>query len=150
MTIYVIGGRMEDREHALYDDQTGHLERREGSPSIDDLRGGFTELSPDDLWGIFRRHDDTKVFFRNDHMYPDDPERFLVFVDHLGPTQARVHYALDGKVVEQTVYKRVTELGVTAFDQYEEDWDSMLMFSKEHAPRRAQWPDLFLSKRGKP
>lgn len=145
MTIRVLGGRPEDNDHALYDDETGSFDRRKGLAPLDDLRGGFTELAEGDFWGVFRRSDERRVYFRNSRMYLDDPERFLVFVDILGPTQARVHYALDGKVVEEAVYTRVSGVGVNPFDAFEEDVDKLMFFSKQHEPRRSRWPDLFAS-----
>ncbi len=129
--------------HLIYDDATGSFRKVEGRPHWSELSGGFSELAKGDFWGAIRREDDSKVYFHNGHMYPDDPERFLVFVDILGPTQARVHYVLDGKTVEETVYTRVSGVGVNPFDAFEEDLDKLMFFSKQHEPRRAKWPELF-------
>lgn len=129
--------------HMVYDDETCSFRKMPGKLHWKDARGGFSQLSKDDFHGVFRRDDDTRVHYWGEHIYPDDPARFLIWVDFLGPKQARVHYALDGKVVETAVYDRAQYLGVTCYDAFEEDLDNFLYFSKEHEPRRALWPDLF-------
>lgn len=84
-------------------------------------------------------------FFHADHMYEDDPDRFLIFVEVLGSTKARLHFVLDGVVVEQTVYKRVKGVGLNPYDAFESDLDMFIFFSENHAERRRKWPDIFQS-----
>ena len=131
------------KEHLVYGEETGAYHKVNGDLHWKEGNGGFRELSEGDFWGTFNRTDGTGTFFRNERMYPDDPDRFIVFVNILGPTQARVHYALDGVVVEKAVYTRVSGVGVNAFDAFEEDIDNLMYFSKQHESRRSKWPKLF-------
>ena len=138
VTIYKLGTLPEFKYHLVYDDETGAFHKEPGRLNWKELKGSFSELSEGDFRGSFRREDDNTVFFYNERMYPNDPDRFLVFVNILGPTQARVHYALDGIVVEKAVYTRVSGIGVNPLDAFEEDVDKLMYFSKKHEDRRVK------------
>ena len=129
----------------LYDDSTGAIRKGSADVPYTELAGAFRELVPNDFWGRFTNKQGKTVFFHGDHMYEDEPDRFIVFVDIIGPTQARLHYALDGVVVEKAVYKRAQGVGLNPYDAFESDLDMFIFFSDKHAERRGKWPDLFQS-----
>lgn len=127
----------------LYDDSTGAIRTGPSDVHYTELTGAFRELLSGDFWGCFTNTQGKSVFFHANHMYEDDPDRFLIFVNILGPTQARLHFVLDGVVVEQTVYKRVKGVGLNPYDAFESDRDMFIFFSENHAERRRKWPDIF-------
>ena len=142
MTEYKLGVRFADEYHYVYNDEDGSIQKFPGKLHWRDIEGGATEIAPDDIWGSFRKKDGPLFYFHNDRVYPDDPEKFLVLVQLLGPTQARVIYFLNGEPVEQAVYKRVTGVGTNWADAFEEDLDGLIYFSNQHLPRRSAWPRI--------
>ncbi|WHQ84322.1 hypothetical protein [Tritonibacter mobilis] len=138
-----LGAEQKAEFSLLYDDSTGSIHKGPPEVHYSELAGAFRELMPGDFWGRFTNGQGKSVFFHADQMYEDDPDRFLIFVDVLGPTQARLHFVLDGAIVEQVVYKRMQGVGLNPYDAFESDLDMFMFFSEKHAERRDKWPSLF-------
>ena len=146
-TVRLVNAKDMFNESIEYDLDTGAVQpviKHDVNIKID---GSYIQVGPSDYWGDVFFPTPPAIIFHNDKKYTRD-EKLFCETEYIGPTQGRFRLYIDGKLVDETVYERVTP-GVTYIDQ-EEDLDWFWQIGQAFSDRRSCWPHLIREDPEKP